>query len=504
MPKRTASPASQAAAAQAAAVLESHDPASLLADRNVRLDPRLDRDFIDSVGEFGVLQPLVGFRTGDGQVRVKMGHRRRLAAIEKGVAPVLVVVYPTEADTPEAGVERILAQLSENEDRTGLTTVEIAKAVQDALDLGLPEADLRRRRRMSKAQVAAARAVATSETAAGAAASHEFLTLDQAAGLAEFEAAPEAVERLLAAASRGEGSFVHVLQQLRDTRAEQALAAAKRAELEAGGVTVLDENPGWSREVSSLYGEDGTTLFTPETHRSCPGNAAFVYVTWALPGDEGQDDDELDDDEDGPEREPEPVRRVQVARVSWYCTDPLANGHKPQFGSADWAPGRSGKPAGDPEEATAERRRVLANNKAWRSAETVRRQWLATLAARKTPPTGGLRFLIEELARGDYTLRKGLDTGHRFARTLLSLDEPSVSYGPAATSEILDLIAEGTDNRAQVIALALVLGSCEAATGVHTWRQKGAAAERYFTALKAWGYPLSDVELLVLSGPDSD
>jgi ParB family transcriptional regulator, chromosome partitioning protein len=487
-----------APAAQTAAVLEIHDPATLLPGRNVRLDPRLDHDFIESVGEFGVLQPCVGYRTEGGRVCLKMGQRRRLAAIEKGVATVLVVVYPTEADTPAAEIERILSQLAENEHRTGLKTTEVAKAIQDALDLGLPVEDLVRRRRMSRQDVKAAQAVVRSE-AAGKAADRHHLTLGQAAGLAEFEDNTEAAESLIQAAGRGPGAFEHSLQRLRDHRDEVArdarLVDEARAALEADGVTVLDKRPDSSSRLSQLRDADGQVL-TPETHSGCAGHAAFLSAEWAWkePGpadDEAQEPDAAADD-DADEEEDE----IRVAQVDWYCTDPEGSGH--QLPSS--LSGRRSAPVPDPEAASEERRRVLANNKAWRSAEKVRRRWLAELLSRKTPPAGAVQFLIEELARGDHSLRRALEDGHRFAQPLLGLTELKPNYGRPSASAILDALATASSNRAQVIGLALVLGACEAATGVHTWRDPiDAASGRYFAALKRWGYPLSDVEQIVLA-----
>jgi ParB family transcriptional regulator, chromosome partitioning protein len=54
---------------------------------------------------------------------------------------------------------------------------------------------------------------------------------------------------------------------------------------------------------------------------------------------------------------------------------------------------------------------MIANNRAWRSAQTVRRQWLTQLLARKNPPKGTLRFPLGEIAAGHWTLCQALGTG---------------------------------------------------------------------------------------------
>jgi hypothetical protein len=58
------------------------------------------------------------------------------------------------------------------------------------------------------------------------------------------------------------------------------------------------------------------------------------------------------------------------------------------------------------------------------------------------------------------------------------------------------LAAQASAQRAQVIALGVVLGAIEAATGVHSRRDPREATQRNFAFLAACGYVLSDVEKL--------
>jgi ParB family chromosome partitioning protein len=53
-----------------------------------------------------------------------------------------------------------------------------------------------------------------------------------------------------------------------------------------------------------------------------------------------------------------------------------------------------------------------------------------------------------------------------------------------------------------MLALAVLLGATEHGTGRHSWRNPSVETRAYFTALQAWGYPLSPVEQLVLT-PDT-
>src|SRR5262245_11647764 len=122
--------------APAAVLVEYLDPGRLLTDVNIRLSPRLDKDFLASVKAHGVLVPVIAVPTTDDRIRVRYGHRRTLVAIEAGVrVPVLIVASETDGD--EAEVDRIVGQYAENTHRAGLTVSERAGVVRQLLDLGL-------------------------------------------------------------------------------------------------------------------------------------------------------------------------------------------------------------------------------------------------------------------------------------------------------------------------------------------------------------------------------
>jgi ParB family transcriptional regulator, chromosome partitioning protein len=86
------------------------DPASLILGVNVRSNVRLDRAFVSSIRERGVLEPIVAYRNDQGGLVVKYGQRRTLGAIEalRPTVPVVVVATADEAD-------RVIDQYSENE-----------------------------------------------------------------------------------------------------------------------------------------------------------------------------------------------------------------------------------------------------------------------------------------------------------------------------------------------------------------------------------------------------
>src|SRR6266536_1394914 len=68
--------------------VEQVEPTTLLVDVNIRADAALDKDFLASIRDLGVLVPIVAVRTQDGTLRVRYGHRRTLATVEVGRSSV--------------------------------------------------------------------------------------------------------------------------------------------------------------------------------------------------------------------------------------------------------------------------------------------------------------------------------------------------------------------------------------------------------------------------------
>jgi ParB family chromosome partitioning protein len=482
--------------------VEYYDPHDLLTDKNARLDPKVDADFKASIKEHGVLQPVIALRTSDGRIRVRMGHRRTLAAAAAKIkVPVLVVGDEDDGKAEDAA--RIIAQYAENTYRAALTTRETAAMVQDLLDLGVTDTQLRRKTGLTKEQVTAAKSAARSRAALEFADTWQSLTLEQAAVIAEFDSDPEALAALADASGRGQVD--HVAQQLRDSAEERAQKKQLLEELAAAGVALLD-GPLYSNQLSYWLDEAGETL-TAENHVGCPGHAAWLawqrvraVVAEKLGSGIGVTDDDLDeddyaDDEDDQDdgestAEPEPTWR-NVWLPTYACTDPAGNGHKDRWRSGTGAK----KPATgeEKEAASAERRKVLDGNKQWRAAEKVRRRWLKEFLTRNTPPDGALRIILPALAAADSEMHHAIEHGHQLAAELFDLKPHG--YG-GNRAELGAMIEEAPDGRAQVIALALVLAAYEASLSVQTWRYPAAAsaAARYLNMLAVWGYGLSDIE----------
>ena len=151
---------------------------------------------------------------------------------------------------------------------------------------------------------------------------------------------------------------------------------------------------------------------------------------------------------------------------------------------------------------TEERRRVRQRNTEWRAATEVRTSHLKALLARKAPPPGALKLIVEAMARGE-TQPLMSSFGHETACELLGLTGNGAAAGHRDL--LLAELARASEKRAQVIALAMVLGAAEhGVRDVHTWQNaEGSywsaygvpAAARYLAWLaEHTDYGLSSIE----------
>ena len=182
------------------------DPTTIVLDTNVRTDARLDKGFVASIRENGVMQPVVGYRAEDETVHVLQGQRRTLAAVEagRGSIPVYLANNPDDAG-------RIVSQMIENDQRTGFTDAERADGYEQLSLLGMTAGQIARRTHSTKQTVEHGLTARQSDTAREHLASG--LTIEQAAAIAEFDEDDDAVSTLLDATKRG--AFEHSLSRLR-------------------------------------------------------------------------------------------------------------------------------------------------------------------------------------------------------------------------------------------------------------------------------------------------
>lgn len=311
--------------------VEHIDPQTLVIEANVRPSAPLTAAFVQSVRENGVLTPVLARRDEQGNILVRAGQRRTLAAREAGVSTI--PVYIVDAD--EATAERIIQQMVENDQREALTDGDRAAAFQQLAFEGMSVTAIAKRTGTKAKEVKTALAVAENATAASAIHEHT-LTLDQAAVLIEFDDDPEARAQLIDVATHDPAQFAHTAQRARDDRARAKVKADTEADLTARGFNVLDRDRGYYEtdytRLSELVTAEGDQA-TVEHIENAEGRAAFVrvYITGK-------------------------------ADVTYYLRDPKAAGFRKATGS-----GSNSGPMTD--EQKAERRTLIANNKTFHVAK---------------------------------------------------------------------------------------------------------------------------------------
>lgn len=483
-------------------------PGDLRIGSNVRTDPRLDaKDFAASIRARGVVVAIDATVDDDGALYVLRGQRRALVAAQvgtpSGTVPVRVVPAPDEAD-------RITDQLVENLHRADMHEREARDGVEQLALLGVSVAQIVKRTALPRPVVDAALSVAAHEASKDRM-DAQGMTLEQAALFAEFEDDPDALATLEGAwENRWERPrLAHVAQRVRDERTERAALLAEVQRLRGDGLPALDPDevtPAVRRlTFEDLRDADGQPV-PAEQWAGTPGAAVVVTVDWRH-DDEPEYETDEDDEDDNTRPQPE-ARRVFVP--VWVCTDPAGAGLHHRW---DGAPPPLTLPTDEAaqeaeerarqEAESAQRRRVLANNAAWRSAEVVRRQWLAGLLSRRQVPKGAEVLIARALLERQYSLTYALSNGHDLLGDLLGQRTAEHRVQTPGQVAARALTQACTPAAATMRTLAVVLAAWESRSGVHTWRNPGPYDAAIMTALTAWGYTPSDVEQL-LTTPDED
>ncbi|PPG89006.1 chromosome partitioning protein [Rathayibacter sp. AY1F3] len=439
------------------------DPTTLVIEANVRTSAPVTRDFVASIRENGVITPILARRDEHGNVIVRAGQRRTLAAREAGVATV--PVYVVEGDDTTA--DRIIQQIIENDQRAELSTADRTAAWAQLAFEGITASQIAKRTGTKTDAVKKGLAVAESATVTSVLHEHE-LTLDQAAVLLEFEDDADARAHLIEVATNDPTQFEHTAQSLREDAAEKARLAAVEQEQIANDFQVLTR--------SDAYGE-GSPWVALRKLRTADGEQVTAEHIAAIPVRGALIDTRWNGDID----------------VTHFVQEPTEAGFTYAY--------RGDVPAAalTPEEAeeervekSAERKVLIANNKAWTAAETVRRQWIATFLSRKTLPKDADRVIALGLTAHRFAVSSGMSNGSDLAHTLLGIDRPS-----GYRTDALAALVEANPAKARLVALAVVLGGQEANTSKESWRRGDERAAAHFRQLAAWGYALSPVEQVV-------
>lgn len=429
------------------------DPATVMIGTNIRTSNAApSAELVESVRALGVITPVtVEAGETEGTWLLRHGQRRVLAALEAEQKTIPAVIVTADGDP----VARLVDQWAENEHRDQMTDPDRVEAVQQLALLGVSAADIARKTGLKRDVVDAARAVATSECALDAVGATS-LTIEQAAVLTEFEDDPEAVEALLLA--HEDAYFDQAAEELRQARALREAVVKMQADLTADGVTVSMVQPGYGAdaEVKALSDLCESTeqrqALDAEAHAAtCPGHAVAVITEY--------------------DRE----ARMSVPKPVQVCVQWATHGHTYRYAYIS-TPAQAAGPMS--EEQKAERRRVIANNKAWDAATAVRARWIAAFAKARGAVPDGEAFLARAILGRDAFHTQGWS-----------------SEWSTMTSKVTDRTTTKVLTRTAVAGL---LSEWHKATGRMTWRRPTDCDARYMRALIAWGYQPSPVEKLLL------
>ncbi|MDI2037164.1 ParB/RepB/Spo0J family partition protein [Paenarthrobacter nitroguajacolicus] len=432
----------------AAPTLEMLDPTTLTVDINVRKDAALTPDFVASIKEHGVMEPVIAHRKDDGTVHVLMGQRRTLGAVEakRSEIPVMIISSPEEA-------ERIVTQVVENIQRAELTEADEADAYHQLSLIGVSAAAIAKKTGRKKTTVEGALKAKTSE--AGTAALGRGHTIEEALIIAEFEGDEEATAELASVIQDEPDQLFHVAQQLRDEREQAAARAAYTAEVEATGTTIV-ERPGYEDEgtahVTSLKRADGE----PATE----ADANAVYISQDYHGE--------------------------------FSTVPVIVGWK-EIGFTERYSYQSSSANKGPmtDEQKAERKTLIANNKAMESATTVRREFVKTLLAKKQAPKGWQYFTVHAITHHPETTGYDAQVAAEMVTTKPG-GEKSWGWNP-----LKDHVAKSTA-RPEFSLIALVCAGYEKTIAKDSWRRPSQSHRDYLNQLLTWGYTPSEVEQIII------
>ncbi|MBD8104744.1 ParB/RepB/Spo0J family partition protein [Plantibacter sp. CFBP 8775] len=440
-----------APAATTSVTVELIDPATAVLDENIRTNPTLSNEFLAQIRTEGVRVPVLARRGDDGTIYVWDGQRRLLAAREAGLSGILAIFGTSDASK----VARITDQLTSFNRDDMSNTDRVAAFEQLALE-GISVARIAKTTGTSKATVNAALTVSASATAKGALESHP-ITLDVAMRLAEFDGNDDAAARILEAVENGY-NLDHIVQRIRDDIAINAIRDRITAEHTQQGIRAFSSNDyGQYTTLTQLTDAPADAEHRPvisiEEHTSCPGHALAIAV-------HGLKDSDI--------------------RIYGVCTEPQHH-HNRWGGNTQSKVKLSELPDDEAEARRAERRTLIANNKAWDSAETTRRTWLSEFINRKTLPKDADTFAALTF------------TQHAF---LVSSDNRSIADEITGVSYPYGLqkLVEATPTKAAHVTLAVAISAREHHTSRDSWRTTNAADIDYLLQLERWGYTLSPVE----------
>ena len=524
--------------------LAAADPNELDTDANVRDGVVITDDpaFIESITAHGVLQAISAVRRADGTLAVIDGQRRTLAARAAGLTAIPVLVRAETEEEKAATIERITAQVVSNDHRTDLTRGQRMNAVAQLLDLGLTVPQVSKKLALRKDYTEQAGRAGRSANARRRVDDGQ-LSLEGAALLADLEAVgqrepwvAEAIEKIL---TQGDYyGIVFPLEKLRRRIGERAEASDAAAEYTARGFALLHDEPStntgqwFSLADLRTSGGDPVPADTPEQ----TPHLWHVYVhtpglVWVDKKTRAEvDESEIDFDTEGDETAEADEGMVHFESVEqirrWHFEFFLSRDHLDETGLAV-APAAAALIAGEDQEQgsddgltaaqraaaraeaehveaqRAERRKVMALNRAGATATELRRTFLSGLLSAKSAPKNATKWMIGILA----------DHGDVFTESKCGERYADIMNTPLTTAA--DKAENVSAARAEVLLLARVLTAYEARlTGPQdskdywrfaTKRYRGMVGiDSYLTFLADVGHALTPVEQAAIGNMSID
>ncbi|MEO7017040.1 MAG: ParB N-terminal domain-containing protein [Leifsonia sp.] len=457
--------------------IEAIDPATAQLDPNVRSNPEYTTDLLESIKAEGVREPVLARRGEDGTVYVWDGQRRLLAAREANVTAMLAV-FGLTTDTGTTG-DRLLDQLR-TFNRSDLSLADRITAYEQLAFEGISVEKIARAAGAKKDDVHASIIVAKSAAAREVAKDYGRVSLDRLLLVAEFDGDDAAIAAIIDCEDDDDLAFV--AQEIRDNKATAEAEAKLIEDYKAKGYQVHTAWGGFSyidALTDAAEDADERPPLTADTHTECEGRAIYLSVYGT-----GEDD----------------------YRAGEVCNH--ADLHKPRYNggrvhvthlsaavSDESDEDREARIAAEDEAKREERRRVLKNNKAWRTANTVRIQWVTNFLARKTLPKDTTAFVALSLTTHAQTL-----TDYKAGEHVATfLGQKANHYGRSEAAKLV----EATPTKATHVSLAVVLSAREAhAEDVNGWRNILQTVSSYLLALETWGYKLSPVERIAAGYPE--
>jgi len=470
----TVAPDLSALVASGQVTVEVIDVATAQLDPNIRTEATYTAEFVDSIKAEGVREPVYARRGDDGTVYVWDGQRRTLAAKEAGVSSMLGIFGLTPQTVKES--QRVLDQLR-TFNRSDLSQADRITAYEQLALEGVKVEQIARAAGDSKDQVSRSLTVAKSVTAKQAAKNYGQVSMDRLLLIAEFDGDVDACDTILAVEDDDELPFV--AQEIRDNRTTRAAEAALVEKFTADGYQVFTTWGGFERLTwltDAADDADERPTLTAETHAGCEGRAIYLSV-WGCE----------ENDYTAEQMCARPDLHHDRTRYNRPTTDAAADDETDEQKEARQAEAAQAKKA--------ERARVVANNKAWRTAVTVRRDWITAFLGRKTLPKDAGVFVALSLANHTQALTdyKAGD----LVGTFLGLKD--YTYRADAAK-----LVDATPTKAGHVSLAVVLSAREAhAEDVQGWRSVSQVVSSYLLALEAWGYKLSPVEKIAAGYPET-